>query len=251
MNDYKSKFRSSKGFTLIEILTVIAIIAILSAILVPTVSQMQSTARKTKDLSNMRQIINSSQQFASQNGDLFPQAGHSILTDLTTNTGLLQFNSTDSGTDTAGEVAALLAVEVGLDDVNVWISDSDPSPFKTSGPMPAIEKGAMNVLLANTKPASSANLEGNGYLSFNYVVGLTLATPSHTPIIFSRLDDPAATSWSDADMYDGKGGHIGFAGGNVSWFEGDNPFGKLFKPDGSGASLMTDAIGSDGVIAGN
>ena len=249
MNYYKSKLRSSKGFTLIEVLTVIAIIAILSAILVPTVSQMQSTARKTKDLSNMRQIINSSQVFASQNGDLFPQAGHSIST--IDGVGTLAYDSDSIASPKIGQVAAVLALEVGLNDVNIWISDSDPNPFKTSGPMPALVAGEMNTLLTNTTPAEEGNEDGKGYLSFNYVLGLTLATPSQTPIVFSRLENPATGGWGGNDMYDGKGGHIGFAGGNVSWFEGTTPFDRLFTPDGADATTMNDAIGVDGIIAGN
>lgn len=44
------------GFTLIELLVVIAIIAILAAILFPVFSQAKEAAKKTKDISNIRQI---------------------------------------------------------------------------------------------------------------------------------------------------------------------------------------------------
>ena len=253
MNFYKSKFHSSKGFTLIEILTVIAIIAILSAILVPTVSQMQSTARKTKDLSNMRQIINASQVFASQNGDLMPQPGHKIET--IDGKALLRYVSAGTDTSKVGHVAALLAAEVGLDDVNIWISDSDPAAIKLKGPTPVLVAGAINPILKNTKPGSDPvdGIEATGYISFSYAVGLTLATPSQTPLIFSRLDLPGGTEWTLNDMYSGDGGHIGFAGGNVSWFEGDDPFTSLYDASGDAATSMNDAIGVGGTIkiAGN
>jgi len=45
-----------RGFTLIELLVVIAIIAILAAILFPVFAQARESARKTKCLSNTRQI---------------------------------------------------------------------------------------------------------------------------------------------------------------------------------------------------
>lgn len=190
----------------------------------------------------MRQIINSSQVFASQNGDLFPQPGHSIETDTTLSTGLLKYASGTETTETIGQVAAILAIEVGLNDVNIWISDSDPAAMKLSGPTPAIVKGAMNDILINTSGVATSTDSSAGFISFNYVLGLTLASPSQTPIIFSRLTTPGS-GWSTDDMYNGDGGHIGFAGGNVSWFEGAEPFKKLFKPDGTQATSMVTAVG--------
>src|SRR3984885_7577074 len=47
--------RKSKAFTLIELLVVIAIIAILAAILFPVFAQAKLAAKKTSDLSNLKQ----------------------------------------------------------------------------------------------------------------------------------------------------------------------------------------------------
>ena len=65
-----------KAFTLIELLVVIAIIAILAAILFPVFAQAKVAAKKTSDLSNLKQIGTATFIYGSDNDDLFPlQAG--------------------------------------------------------------------------------------------------------------------------------------------------------------------------------
>jgi prepilin-type N-terminal cleavage/methylation domain-containing protein len=62
----------SKGFTLIELLVVIAIIAILAAILFPVFAQAKTAAKKTTDLSNLRQIGTATVMYAGDYDDVLP-----------------------------------------------------------------------------------------------------------------------------------------------------------------------------------
>lgn len=63
----RNDFMVKKGFTLIEMLVVIAIIALLSAILVPAVTKALDSARRTKCMSNLRQLGVAQTAFSSDN----------------------------------------------------------------------------------------------------------------------------------------------------------------------------------------
>lgn len=64
--------RRQTAFTLIELLTVIAIIGILAAIIIPTVGKVRQTARNATCLSNLRQIANGALLYAADNKDRIP-----------------------------------------------------------------------------------------------------------------------------------------------------------------------------------
>lgn len=63
------------AFTLIELLTVIAIIGILAAILIPTVASVRDSAKSSVCVSNLRQIGLAASIYALDNNDRLPNAG--------------------------------------------------------------------------------------------------------------------------------------------------------------------------------
>ena len=63
-----------KAFTLIELLVVIAIIAILAAILFPVFAQARNAAKKTQDLSNMKQMGTGTMLYMNDFDDTYGQA---------------------------------------------------------------------------------------------------------------------------------------------------------------------------------
>lgn len=70
----KRNLMKKKAFTLIELLVVIAIIAILAAILFPVFTKAKAAAKKTQDLSNMKQLGVAVQMYLADNDDIYPMA---------------------------------------------------------------------------------------------------------------------------------------------------------------------------------
>ena len=65
-----------KAFTLIELLVVIAIIAILAAILFPVFAQAKAAAKKTSELSNLKQLGVGAMLYSGDADDVFPYHAH-------------------------------------------------------------------------------------------------------------------------------------------------------------------------------
>jgi prepilin-type N-terminal cleavage/methylation domain-containing protein/prepilin-type processing-associated H-X9-DG protein len=73
---------SPAAFTLIELLTVIAIIGILAAILIPTVGRVRSSARTSQCVNNLRQIGSATLLYANDNRGQFPRQRFDYVFDL-------------------------------------------------------------------------------------------------------------------------------------------------------------------------
>ncbi|EIQ01845.1 prepilin-type N-terminal cleavage/methylation domain-containing protein [Opitutaceae bacterium TAV1] len=74
----QSSFRvSPNGFTLVELLAVIAIIGVLAGITIPVVSSVRTTARQARCISNLRQIGVAITGYCHDHNGSFPNTAHS------------------------------------------------------------------------------------------------------------------------------------------------------------------------------
>lgn len=68
-----------RAFTLIELLTVIAIIGVLTAILLPTISHVRASAKSSRCAANLRQTGIAIQTYISDNKGFLPPVGHGSI----------------------------------------------------------------------------------------------------------------------------------------------------------------------------
>jgi len=197
--------RLAAAFTLVELLTVIAIIGILAAIFIPTMGGAMDKAKRTVDSTNAREIIKAASIYAQDNGDKLPDPQNTTAV-LTVPQRALWF-------------PGILARNGMLTDPKVWFSKLDSS---FSGTYP--------VSIINTTDVNKRSLDTsflNKSLCWEFVGGLRNGDSANSPVIYTRgLQTNGAWSLTSG-VYKDTGGFVGFLGGNIEFYSNTS------TPDGT------------------
>jgi prepilin-type N-terminal cleavage/methylation domain-containing protein len=220
--------RKRRGFSLVEIVIVLAILGILMSVAFQGVSHLSEAARKAKAISSLRTIANAYRQYMEDTGHPIRWKDLDAVTDGT------------SGYDIT-LIAAVLAKEGYLNSVGAWAWDFDyrlRKYLRDEGTMPTricdIQRDGGGKV---TSAKVSASFRGKG--GFPISVCAMVASDSCTnddffknaseiPIAYSRgLRDgnTAPGTWADSKInfdlggvFSSRGGFIVFLDGHVEWY---------------------------------
>jgi prepilin-type N-terminal cleavage/methylation domain-containing protein/prepilin-type processing-associated H-X9-DG protein len=231
----------NKAFTLIELLVVIAIIAILAAILFPVFAQAKAAAKKTADLSNVKQMTTAQMMYSGDSDDVIVANGEGMLpsgsgnwSTLTPWTGQQNFYGTNYG---AGSQAPLgfmdpLAVQNWARETMPYIKSMDmlvcPVAQNDSNagmaPVPNNPKAGRTSYVMNgcssNKPQTAFSKPGDTIII--QVRGTTVREAIAVPRRSYFTDGWTGTN--DADLWwvghnFAKGGNYGFADGHAKFMK--------------------------------
>ena len=119
--------RHRSGFTLIELMVVIAIIGILMAMLLSALSRAQEAGRRAACVSNLRQLAIALKAFSSENKERFPDDFSELFPDYLTEMELLVCPSTGNDPPTHSEMEANgdYVYHAGLTEIDVAVIMED------------------------------------------------------------------------------------------------------------------------------
>lgn len=183
------------AFTLIELLTVIAIIGILAAILIPTIGSVREKAQRAVDANNLREIVKAAMIYAGDNNERLPDP--------------TMLGATLTGGSPVHRWPGILAKNNVVADPTFYIAKNDPL-FNGSYPAAVVAAGgARNQIDADFAAAN---------LSWEFVGGLRMGDPATTPVAYTRGLQPTGSWDAGSGVYKDTGGFVAYLGGNVVFY---------------------------------
>jgi len=232
VNRTKNGRAKTAGFTLVEMLVVVAMTALLLAIMLPALSSAKEKSRRAVCQSNIRQLLTVLQSYSLDNEQFLPSCGddkgyyHSIILSDAVFTNLVDMAGGNSnilycpnisfsaGTNTVPQHIPNIGYVIGYSYLAESIAGSSKSPDYTVEPVKYPTAGTpTNELLAD------ANYWTPSSVSPGYFPPLMKVAPhaSTGAVVNSRSTFTVGLPGNSVASVGAVGGNIGFADGHVDW----------------------------------
>jgi prepilin-type processing-associated H-X9-DG protein len=210
----------------VEIVFTVSIIGILLAVLLPAMSAIKLSAKKVKDVSNLKKIAEAWKEYTINRGNVM---------------NLMEASPGGEHSDYGMWFALFLAgarqrpyhffrSKSVLNDPSVYVSPGDKYASQATdshiarGTDNAEESGLIFNFGFNEAKSNDFDLTRNHFFSYCTIANLDGSVPlTTTPLAFTRGLKSDGTWDEKYGLYGSKGGYVVFCDGHVNWYDGSKP----------------------------